>query len=92
MTPDQFAKLMDNPMISVPLFSVWFLFLIWSLAWKGVALWKASQNCSKVWFVVLLVVNTMGILEILYIFWFSKKGCCCCEKNNKEQSPINPIQ
>ena len=83
MTPDQFVKLMENPIISAPLFSVWFLFLIWSLAWKGVALWKASQNRSKVWFVVLLVVNTMGILEILYIFWLSKKSCCFGKKKEE---------
>lgn len=45
--------------------------LIWSLAWKGWALWKAARNDSPVWFVILLVVNTVGILEILYIFLFS---------------------
>jgi len=45
---------------------------IWSLAWKGFALWKASKKKSIPWFVVLLVLNTVGILEILYIFVFSK--------------------
>lgn len=48
------------------------IFAIWTLAWKGTALWKAAQNKSKPWFVVLLLVNTMGILEIIYIFFFSK--------------------
>jgi hypothetical protein len=42
--------------------------LLWSLAWKGVALWKAARLGHKAWFVVLLVVNTVGILEIIYIF------------------------
>jgi hypothetical protein len=46
--------------------------LIWSLAWKGVALWKAARNGKKAWFVVLLVLNTVGLLEIIYIFFFSK--------------------
>jgi len=45
---------------------------LWALAWKGVALWKAAKKKSVPWFVVLLIVNTMGILEILYIFIFSK--------------------
>jgi hypothetical protein len=45
---------------------------IWSLCWKGVALWKASKKNQLLWFAILLVVNTMGILEILYIFVFSK--------------------
>jgi hypothetical protein len=45
---------------------------IWSLVWKGLALWKSSKKEHKIWFVVLLVVNTIGILEILYIYIFSK--------------------
>ena len=47
--------------------------LVWSVAWKGLALWKAARESSKIWFIVLLVVNTLGILEILYIYIFSKK-------------------
>ncbi len=47
---------------------------VWVLLWKGWALWKAAKNGAKVWFVVLLLVNTLGILEILYIFIFSKKS------------------
>lgn len=50
------------------------LVLIWSLVWKGFALWKAATQNDKVWFVVLLLVNTAGILEILYLFVFSKKN------------------
>ncbi len=46
---------------------------IWSIAWKGVALWKSARNNSIPWFVVLLVINLFGLLEILYIFIFSKK-------------------
>ena len=49
------------------------ILIIWSTIWKGLALWKAAKNDSLKWFVVLLVVNTAGILEILYIYIFSKK-------------------
>jgi len=49
------------------------LLVVWSLIWKGIALWKAARNSSKIWFVALLIVNTVGILEILYIFVFGKK-------------------
>ena len=45
---------------------------IWTLIWKGLALWKASKKNSIPWFVIILVVNTIGILEILYLFVFSK--------------------
>ena len=50
--------------------------IIWSLFWKGWALWRAARNGSKWWFVALLIINTAGILEIIYIFFFSgmKKG------------------
>jgi len=48
------------------------LVLLWTLPWKGVALWKASKKNHLIWFIVLLIVNTLAILEILYIFWFSK--------------------
>ena len=45
---------------------------IWSLVWKGLALWKSASKKSIPWFIVLLIFNTVGILDILYIFVFSK--------------------
>jgi hypothetical protein len=47
--------------------------IIWSLVWMGLGMWKASKNNAKVWFVVFLLVHTLGILEILYIYVFSKR-------------------
>lgn len=66
-----------NPEFTSGLFSTWIgaFFIpiaLWSLAWKGWALWKAAKADSKIWFVVLLLVNTVGILDILYIFVISK--------------------
>lgn len=46
--------------------------IVWMLVWKGFALWKSARLNQPVWFVLLLVINTMGILEILYIFVFSR--------------------
>jgi uncharacterized membrane protein len=40
----------------------------WSLAWKGASLWRAAKNDSKPWFVALLIANTLGILDAIYIF------------------------
>lgn len=53
----------------------WILILLalWTIPWKGYALWKSARNNDKWWFVALLVINTLAILEILYIFVFSKK-------------------
>ncbi len=60
-------------MLNSLLSSDWlYLVLLWVLPWKGVALWKAARNSHKKWFIVLLVVNTLALLEIVYIFYFSK--------------------
>lgn len=57
-----------------PFFSLFFIpIMIWSLCWKGYALWTAAKKDSKPWFIALLIINTMGILEILYIYVFSKQ-------------------
>lgn len=45
---------------------------IWTIIWKGLALWKSAKNQHKAWFIIMLIVNTVGILEILYYFIFSK--------------------
>ncbi len=54
---------------------VWAIVIIglWTLPWKGIALWKAANQKEKWWFIILLITNTVAILEILYIFIFSKK-------------------
>ena len=49
------------------------LLIAWSLIWKGIALWKAARAGSKIWFVALLIINTVGILDILYVYVFSKE-------------------
>jgi hypothetical protein len=48
--------------------------ILWSLPWKGVALWKSARLSQKYWFIALLILNTAGILDILYIFIISKKA------------------
>ncbi len=65
----QFLHWLNNPWVMTG----FVLLVIWSAIWKGIALWKAARNSQSPWFVVLLLVNTVGILEIIYIFFFSKK-------------------
>ncbi len=50
------------------------LVLVWSLVWKGMALWHAARNSQRNWFIVLLVINTLGILEIVYLAGFRKQN------------------
>jgi len=44
--------------------------IVWSLFWKGYSLWWAARNNQKYWFFFLLICNTLGILEILYLSLF----------------------
>ncbi len=71
--PDVIAAMMNPDNAMAFLVAIIPFVLIWSLVWKGLALWKAAHEESKPWFVALLLVNTAGILEILYIFVFAKK-------------------
>ncbi len=82
-----------SPAIFIGLSILGFLFAIWfviSLALKGYALWTAAKRGEKWWFIALLIINTMGIFELLYLLFIAKvswssdcKSCghCkhCCE-------------
>jgi Family of unknown function (DUF5652) len=48
------------PYILIPL-------LIWVMTWKGLALWAAGKRREKAWFIALFLINTIGILEIIYL-------------------------
>ncbi len=63
-----------DSMWGMPSWAIWTIVIlgVWSAVWKALALYRAGTRHSKVWFVVLFVVNTVGILEIFYLFYFSK--------------------
>ena len=50
---------------------------IWSIIWKGLALWKSARRGDKYWFIAMLIINLVGLLEIIYIFvvtpWLDSK-------------------
>jgi len=56
---------------NTPLF---YLVIAWAVIWKGIALWHAARTRQLVWYIALLIVNTVGILEIVYLIFFRKKG------------------
>lgn len=60
------ASILNNYWILIPL-------IIWTLAWKGIALWKSARRGEMVWFIILLILNTLGILEIIYIFFVARR-------------------
>jgi hypothetical protein len=69
--------------IPVWLSFILYILVLWSLAWKGIALWRAAKYEQRNWFIVMLaftlIVNTLGILEIVYLFRFAKKRMTIAE-------------
>ncbi|MBI2278487.1 MAG: hypothetical protein HYU81_00220 [Candidatus Brennerbacteria bacterium] len=47
--------------------------ILWSLPWKGMALWKAAARRHTGWFVALLLINTVGLLDIVYLYFISER-------------------
>lgn len=57
-------ELIEKSEWSIPILLI---LTVWTLFWKGMALWFAARKRDKFWFVVILLVNTMGILEVIYL-------------------------
>lgn len=65
--------------------SLWLfvIIVIWSFVWKLLAMWKSARKKQVGWFIVLALLNTVGILQILYYFVFSEMKFC----KPKKQKP-----
>ncbi|MEX2090875.1 MAG: DUF5652 family protein [Candidatus Paceibacterota bacterium] len=72
---------MTNNFLDMGFWGVLAIVAVWSLFWKGLAMWRAAKLGSKKWFVALLILNTVGILEILYLYVFSKKSGISSDRN-----------
>lgn len=49
------------------LFYILIPLLIFDLILRGIALWKSARKGQNIWFIFLLVVNSMGILPLIYL-------------------------
>lgn len=58
-------------LFGMPLWA-FYLLLAWSLIWKGAGLWVASRSNQKGWFIAILIINSIGILEAIYLFAVKK--------------------
>ncbi len=47
--------------------------VLWVLFWKAVALWTAARRGHRLWFVLMLILSTLGILEIIYIASYGRE-------------------
>ena len=73
----------NNPILFFILFFTFITTLIiFNIAVKGFALWKAARLTDKNWFIFMLIINTAGILELYYIFVVAKKK----ERQNNPQT------
>lgn len=59
-----------TPALMLALFPFLILAVIWTIVLKGFALWHAARGGQRNWFIALLIINTLGILEIIYLVWF----------------------
>ncbi len=65
----QFAA-QGTPAFLFPFLPIITILVIWSLVMKGFALWHAARGNQKWWYIAMLVINTIGILELVYLIWF----------------------
>ncbi|MDD4689573.1 MAG: DUF5652 family protein [Eubacteriales bacterium] len=63
---DPIQTILNNPYVFGAL-------LIWSLIIKGLALWRAARLKQAGWYIALLIVNTVGLFEIIYLIATSRK-------------------
>lgn len=66
MNSTMIMEWLRNPMILTPV-------LIWAFFWKGWALWRSARLTQLGWFIALLIINTVGIFEIIYILATNRK-------------------
>ena len=74
MAIQSIAELASVLGISVNFLIVIILISVWDGIWKIVALWKSARNKQLAWFILLAIINSVGILPILYIFVFAKQA------------------
>jgi len=60
-----------NALSGIPSWGLLMLF-IWSLGVKALSLWKSARGDQRYWFGALFFINTLGILELIYLLFFEK--------------------
>ena len=48
------------------------ILVIWEAIWKLIAMWKAGRNNHLAWFICIALINTAGVLPIVYILMHKK--------------------
>jgi hypothetical protein len=61
--------------------------MVWEVIWKGIGLWHSAGNKQKGWFVAILILNTLGLLPIIYLLWFKRE----CEDCKIKITPVKNV-
>jgi ABC-type nickel/cobalt efflux system permease component RcnA len=70
---DSFMSFGSTSLFVLGIYSVLFvLAILWAIGIKGYALWHAAKRNEKWWFIALLIINTFGLLELIYLFFIAK--------------------
>jgi hypothetical protein len=59
------AYLIDHPWIII--------LLIFIIILKAIVLWHSARRGQKIWFIAILILNTLGLLEITYLIIYRKQ-------------------
>lgn len=74
---------MDYETLGTAFLSFLVVISLWEAAWKAIAMWKSARNSQLAWFIFIAVFNTAGILPIVYLLFFQKKGKIVVKKSKK---------
>jgi len=67
-----------------------FFLILWTLIIKGLGLWFSARNNQRGWFIAMLILNTMGILPLVYLIFFRKNCHKCTEiKPLSKEAKVN---
>lgn len=77
-----YTLIIQHPLLITGLF-------VWSFTIKGAALLRAFERKERVWFLVLLLINTLGLLELYYLYTKRKPKAVAHHKEEvKEVAPV----
>lgn len=58
--------------LSITELTLLIIVVLWALFWKALALWHAARRNDAGWFIAFLFINTVGLLEIFYLYYTVK--------------------
>ena len=70
--------------LSQPEIIIFMIAAVWAFFWKAIALWHAARRNESTWYILLLIINSIGILEIIYLYTVVKiPGSSASQKSKK---------